>query len=511
MHSSSTLLESSTILIVDNSTFNLMLLTRILECQGATVTTALTGELALYTAKQTFPDLILLDIHLPDLDGYEICQMLKQDSMLASIPVVFISGLKNTASKIKAFDVGGQDYITKPFHPQEVIVRVKQQLTNQELQKQLKNEIQQRKKSEQALIQQSEELEQAKNSAEQANRAKSAFLANMSHELRTPLNAILGFSQVIEQTEGLNQEQKDYLAIIRRCGHHLLQLINGVLDMVKIESGQITLSEKTCDLHQMLRTLENIFKLKVRDKNITIKFQFDSYTPQYIEMDETKLRQILLNLLDNAVKFTETGHVFLRSSAQPIQDLQGDQSHGVGSGMVWLQFEVEDTGPGISHDELDLLFQAFVQTDSGKRYSGGTGLGLAISKEFASLMNGDITVESSVGEGSIFRLRLPAKLGTSPDDISTKVLPQTTFIAREKTFMTPRNQDNVLMNAAIKHMPQRWKQDLKKAAITGSDSKMMSLVSEIPNSFHELATLLTHWINDFKFEKITALLEKSES
>lgn len=511
MHSSSSLLESSTILIVDNSTFNLMLLTRILECQGATVITASTGESALYKAEQAFPDLILLDINLPDLDGYKICQVLKQEPILASIPVVFISGLKNTASKIKAFDVGGQDYITKPFHPQEVIVRVKQQLTNQELQKQLKNEIQQRKKSEQALIQQSEELEQAKNSAEQANRAKSEFLANMSHELRTPLNAILGFSQVIEQTGELTQEQQDYLAIIRRCGHHLLQLINGVLDMVKIESGQITLSEKTCDLYQILRTLETIFKLKVRDKNITMEFQFDSYTPQYIDMDETKLRQILLNLLDNAVKFTETGHVVLRSSTQPIQNSQVDQPHWVGPKMVWLQFEVEDTGPGISHDELDLLFQAFVQTDSGKRYNGGTGLGLAISKEFASLMNGDITVESSVGEGSIFRLRIPAKLGTSPDNTSSNILPKTTFIEREKTFIAPKNKDGMLMNVAIKHMPQRWKQDLKRAAITGSDSKMMSLVSEIPNSFHELATLLTHWINDFKFEKIISLIEKSES
>lgn len=811
----SSLIESSTILIIEDSLIELMLLVNLLEKQGAKVIQALTGDSALVKIHQTLPDLILLDIQLPDLDGYQVCQRLRQQPTLENIPIVFLSGLADAASKIKAFEVGGQDYVTKPFHPQEVIMRVSQQLTNRVLKRQLiqknqqleqeicdreqviyklkqsqaaqeksqkalssyinyilllqqitdairiqttsqdifkstvlqigkafevnrcvlltydpnlqdylpvvatfhnripnqhledwvislnqndylqtvlsqnhavvcppykeniyfyelgmnrnqlnedegispgshysqddrdqtiqsmlsvrisyqndsngvimlhqcnhprqwtsqemfrltaiathvgaalaqarlleseknqrllldtknlqlENEIQQRKISEQSLIQQSEELEQAKKSAELANRTKSEFLANMSHELRTPLNAILGFSRVIEQTE-LTQKQQDYFAIINRCGNHLLRLINDVLDMSKIESGQMTLAKKRCDLYQILNTLENIFNLKGKDKAITVRFSIAPNTPQYIETDETKLRQILMNLLDNAVKFTDSGHVFLRVSPQPSNDLNletyslhrdednvivrrevphnnalkhtpnldksdsslseniknnVDDSHPqerstihnnnplqrieAEEKVVWLTFEVEDTGPGISEEEIELLFQAFVQTASGKRYSGGTGLGLAISKEFVSLMDGDLTVESVIGKGSIFRFQIPTRFETSLDHSqdNSPTHSNTNLINIKNKLFPKRTKNTLLANAAIKHMSEDWRQDIKKAAITGSDSKMIALVSQIPTSLHILKATLSYWIKSFEFEKIIDLIERIET
>jgi len=252
------------------------------------------------------------------------------------------------------------------------------------------------------------ELQQARREAEAANRAKSTFLANMSHELRTPLNAILGFSQLMDDDANLTREQQENLSIINRSGEHLLALINDVLEMSKIEAGQLALQERSFDLHALLDGLEEMFRLRAEEKGLTLSFRRRGDMPQYVVADEGKLRQVLSNLLGNAVKFTREGGVALRVCAAPPH-------HPRPPGREMLHFEVEDTGPGIAPSELERVFDPFVQATSGRdpvttQLQEGSGLGLSISREFVRLMGGDLTVSSELREGSLFEFALAVGL-----------------------------------------------------------------------------------------------------
>jgi len=245
-----------------------------------------------------------------------------------------------------------------------------------------------------------EELRRAKDAADAANRAKSEFLANMSHELRTPLNAILGYSQLMQRATTLAPEYREYLHTINRSGEHLLGLINDVLEISKIEARHITLDPRTFDLDAMVHDLYSMFKVRTDAKGISFDLGQVLDLPRYMVTDEGKFRQVLINLLGNAVKFTDKGGIILRVAAR-------DETPG----KIRLVVEVEDTGPGIAEDEQDEVFQYFEQTAAGRKSQGGTGLGMAISRNYARMMGGDITVTSRVGEGSTFRFELELKEG----------------------------------------------------------------------------------------------------
>jgi PAS domain S-box-containing protein len=236
-------------------------------------------------------------------------------------------------------------------------------------------------------------------SLQQANRAKSVFLANMSHEIRTPMNAILGFSQLMLRDQDLTPQQCQYLGTINRSGEHLLALINDILEMSKIEAGRTTLNLSTFDLPVLLKDLEMMFRVRTDEKKLSFSVETVGDVPQYILTDINKLRQVFINVLGNAVKFTEQGGIRLRVRAD------------VSAAEPFLQVEIEDTGPGISPEDQTKLFRHFEQTKTGQQAGTGTGLGLAISQEFVRLMGGAITVNSQVGKGSVFVIHLPLKEG----------------------------------------------------------------------------------------------------
>lgn len=273
------------------------------------------------------------------------------------------------------------------------------------------------------LTSQTISLEKEKIKAEAASQAKSEFLAKMSHELRTPLNAILGFSQIISRSSELNTEHREYINIINRSGEHLLELINDILDLSKIEAGMMSLEESSFDLYSLIDNLEEISKLKASSKNLDLIVDINSDVPQHIKTDKKKLRICLLNLLSNALKFTQVGKVILR-----VALLQPPESERHKTDSFQLLFEVEDTGQGIANEEIEHLFKDFVQTQTGRNATEGTGLGLSITNNFVQLLGGQIIVDSIFGEGTSFKFNIKFK---AAETLETTTKPQQQVVALE--------------------------------------------------------------------------------
>lgn len=384
--------QGGTILVVDDNETNCELLSRQLEGQGHIVATAMNGQQALRMLKAMPYDLMLVDVVMAGMSGFELLQQLKEHQEWRHIPVLMISALDECDSAVKCIELGAEDYLCKPFNPTLLQARIgacleKKRLRDQEIQ--LQQQIAERTlELEREII----ERKRAEVAACEANQAKSTFLANMSHELRTPLNVILGFTQLMTRNGSLTPQQQGYLDTISYSGEHLLNLINDVLDISKIEAGGAVLNENNFNLCGFLDSLQQMLRLKAESKGLQLVFDLVPDLPQYICTDENKLCQVLMNLLGNAIKFTQAGSVTLRVRYGQKQTTPS-----------LIKFVVEDTGPGIAATELESMFEPFVQTLSGRNSQEGSGLGLSISRKFVSLMGGDITVDSELGEGTVFK------------------------------------------------------------------------------------------------------------
>ena len=247
-----------------------------------------------------------------------------------------------------------------------------------------------------------EQMREAKENADAANQAKSTFLANMSHELRTPLNAILGFSQLLHRDDSFSPQQKEILGIINHSGKHLLELINDVLEMSKIEAGKTTFHSYDFDLHGLLDSLRQMFSLKAESKDLQLIVNRSANVLKYIRTDEHKLRQVLINLLNNGIKFTQTGKIILSVSVKSEYHAKSSEPK-----QQEISFTIQDTGVGIAKDRLKYLFKPFSQTQSGYQSGEGTGLGLCLSRNLVQLMGGRIDLQSQLGKGTTVRFTIP--------------------------------------------------------------------------------------------------------
>ena len=387
------------VLIIDDVLENVEVLGETLA-RSCDIQFATSGQEGLDLVHATLPDLILLDVMMPEMDGYEVCVALKSDPATQHVPIIFVTAKNDAESESAALAAGAVDFIHKPISPEVVRARVNMQLQLVQRERELR---QLNADLEQRVTERTEILVDALNQAKAANEAKNAFLANMSHELRTPLNGVLGLSHLLAR-KCTDEQQLIKLQEIHESGQSLLRLINNILEVTRLEADKIDIETIDFPVESMLDASEALLPEQAKAKGLGFRRELDPAIPPWLHGDPLRLSQILNNLLDNAVKFSQTGTITLRAKlAFRQRDLLG------------LRFEVEDQGIGLTPEEKERVFDRFEQADNSyTRKYGGAGLGLAICKHLVERMGGQIGVSSQEDVGSTFWLTLPLAVAHSP-------------------------------------------------------------------------------------------------
>lgn len=442
------------ILVVDDAVDNRNIITRRLARLGHAFMEAEDGYQALDLIRKRAPDLVLLDLMMPGINGIDVLKEIRKSYSQAELPVIMVTARTEEETVVEALDAGANDFLTKPISIKILLARMNAQLLLKHASRQLRD---MNERLESLVEERTAELVVAKEKAEAGSKAKSDFLANMSHEIRTPMNGVLGMAEVLLGTD-LSAHQRELTSIIVSSGAALMTVINDILDFSKLEVGKMRLTPEPGNLRKCVQEVAVAMQARAREKQIELIVRYAPNLPECVVADHTRIRQILGNLVGNSVKFTDAGHV--------IVDVSGERTGDT----IALEFSVTDSGIGIAADQIESMFDKFVQADSSRtrRYEG-TGLGLAICKELVTLMGGEIGADSRLGEGSRFwfKVSVPAAAGGDPR-IDEALLDGARILAVD---------DNAVNRRVLEELFEGW--DVRSTIVESAGNAMAALIQSV--------------------------------
>lgn len=393
------------------------------------VRTTHTSRKCIQTIEEISPDLIIINVRLPEIGGIEVCRHIKSQKRFREMPIIFVGGIEETSEKGRAFQAGGVDWIVKPIENWELLVKIKTHLERYFLFKSLapredqgnpayntdrERQLTAHRDHLKATVKEcTAQLTIAKEQSKAATLARGIFLSHMSHELRTPLNAILGFSRLMERDANLTEKQAENLELIHQSGEYLLNLINDVLAMAKTDAGLEALNITVMDLQQFIEDITAMFNSRTVGHGLTFSLDMMPDMPRYVKCDERKLQQILTNLMNNSIIYTDTGGIELKVWSPNYDPKNPTAAPKKSNDTIELYFEVRDSGKGIETNMLETIFDPFFSERKDDAKSS-TGLGLTISRNFARLMGGDMTAANRRGKGAHLTFFITAELASPP-------------------------------------------------------------------------------------------------